>query len=123
MWLPCFCIAFLLCVDALDALSLLQRSQQHLLAAQGPVAVPEGFQKALVLSIDPESYELAEAKLKAQGVSAERVEGFDGRKPQQVQEALKLLASHANAESLHATVSNAMLCLHTPLNDLNLRKT
>ena len=68
-----------------------------------------------MLSIDSESYKRAEALLKEQGVAAERVEGFDGRKPEQVQEALKLLSSHANAESLHATVSNAMLCLHTPL--------
>eukprot|EP00439_Symbiodinium_sp_Y106_P041409 s1812_g5.t1 len=88
-----------------ECLSLIQRTaglKDRLGIRTAPSAQeahPDGalFQKALV----------------DMGVPAEMVRGYDGRMPSEVIEALQLLKEYGNAASLHSTVSNWMVCMHT----------
>lgn len=75
--------------------------------------LPGPFREALVVSIDPERYKIAEAALKDQGVPAEMVRGFKGKDPKELLEALDLLTKHGNTARLHETVNNWMVCMHT----------
>lgn len=75
--------------------------------------LPTPFREALVVSIDPEKYKIAEADLKDQGVPAEMVRGFKGKDPKELLEALDLLTKYGNTARLHQTVNNWMVCMHT----------
>ena len=75
--------------------------------------LPVPFREALVVSIDPEKYKIAEADLKDQGVPAEMVRGFKGKDPKELLEAIDLLTKYGNTARLHATVNNWMVCMHT----------
>jgi len=104
-----------------ECLSLIQRTaglKDRLGIRTAPSAQeahPDGalFQKALVVSIEPNKYTVTAQELKDMGVPAEMVRGYDGRMPSEVIEALQLLKEYGNAASLHSTVSNWMVCMHT----------
>ncbi|CAK9039221.1 Uncharacterized protein SCF082_LOCUS22945 [Durusdinium trenchii] len=83
-------------------------------APERPEALASPFAEVLVLSINEEKYKLSKAELKDQGIVAvSRVKGFNASRDSELSEALALLTEYGNANSLHHTVSNWMLCLHT----------
>eukprot|EP00928_Gymnodinium_smaydae_P063999 TRINITY_DN47444_c0_g1_i1.p1 TRINITY_DN47444_c0_g1~~TRINITY_DN47444_c0_g1_i1.p1 ORF type:complete len:398 (+),score=20.36 TRINITY_DN47444_c0_g1_i1:90-1283(+) len=110
--------------DPVDATTLLQTRSRLLNGLHVPslsAAQPRGssdwallpFKNALVLSIDPESYEQARGRLAEYEVPAEVVWGYNGSSSVDVDKALALLTKYHHAESLHFTVSNTLACLHT----------
>ena len=86
------------------------------------------FKEALVVSIDPEAYQLVEAELRDEGVpvrmaarrharhEAHEVHGYDARAPEDLQDALRLLTEFGNADRLHETVSRPVRGSHIKSN-------
>ncbi|CAK9026331.1 unnamed protein product [Durusdinium trenchii] len=96
-----------------ESIHLLQHAHTRE-APERPEALASPFAEVLVLSINEEKYKLSKAELKDQGIVAvSRVKGFNASRDSELSEALALLTEYGNANSLHHTVSNWMLCLHT----------
>eukprot|EP00440_Ansanella_granifera_P069456 gb/GFBE01075355.1/.p1 GENE.gb/GFBE01075355.1/~~gb/GFBE01075355.1/.p1 ORF type:complete len:395 (+),score=50.53 gb/GFBE01075355.1/:1-1185(+) len=108
-----------------EGLSLMQkRVERTPLLKQSPgqagnVSMPRGtelFKKVLMVSINPERYAVSEDQLEGIGVPsemAEMVRGYNGSNPVEVDEALELLTRYGHGGSLHPTVKNWMVCMHT----------
>lgn len=71
------------------------------------------FRKAFVVSMSHQLYAEEAAELEDIGVESEMVHGYNGSNTAQVAQALQLLKHYGHGGSLHETVNNWMLCLHT----------
>jgi len=71
------------------------------------------FKKAFVVSMSHERYAQEAAELENTGVESEMVHGYNGTSDAEVAQALKLLRHYGHAGSLHDTVSNWFVCMHT----------
>ena len=134
-WCPCLIFISVhgiceRCLDEDESLNFVQHSSQRIVrefpGQMGPYAnasdpadaadalvLPAPFKEALIVSIDPEKYRIAEADLRDQGVLAEMVRGFKAKDPKELNEALDLLTKYGNTAHLHGTVNNWMVCMHT----------
>ncbi|CAJ1353079.1 unnamed protein product [Effrenium voratum] len=84
-----------------DFLNLMQKSTglRGLIRERTDAHWSAPFREALVVSIQPDSYKVSEAQLQENGVPAEMVRGYDGKSPQEVDEALRLLTEFRASES------------------------